>query len=124
MAASSWLPGSVRNGGSARGATQSATRIAAHGRQPFALAVSPVISQGDLPQAKYHLERAVRAGVPRDQPNRESELSARHAILGTLLLRMGDTSAAREHLGKAALSPNAAIRAAAEKLLSTIVTNK
>jgi tetratricopeptide (TPR) repeat protein len=152
--------------------------------------------QGDLPQAKYHLESAVRSGVPRDQPNREPEISDRHAILGTLLLRMGDTSAAireykaaiaayprsatgylnlglafaaardllqaeeslatavaldpmlyeahlklgellvtqgvaqgrtvsaREHLSKAAQSPNAAIRAAAEKLLAAIVPAK
>ena len=114
--------------------------------------------QGDLTQAKYHLECAVRAGVPRDQPNRELEISDRHAILATLLLRMGDTSSAireyqsaiaaypmlyeahlklgelliteghiataREHLSIAARSPNAGLRAAAEKLLVAIAPAK
>jgi Tfp pilus assembly protein PilF len=62
--------------------------------------------QSDLTQAKYHLECAVRAGVPRDQPNRELEISDRHAILATLLLRMGDTSSAiREYRSAIAAYP-------------------
>ena len=62
--------------------------------------------QGELLQAKYHLECAVRAGVPLDQPNRESEISGRHSILATLLLKVGDTnSAIREYRSAIAAYP-------------------
>jgi predicted CXXCH cytochrome family protein len=54
--------------------------------------------QGNLPQAKYHLECAVRAGAPLDRPNRQAEISERRAILATVLLKMGDTSAAVREL--------------------------
>ena len=99
--------------------------------------------QGNLPQARYHVEQAIRINVPRDQPNRGLQLAERYIILAALSdgraaitaletattlapdlydahLKLGELlsgAPAREHLQKAAQSPNPAIRAAAAKLL-------